>query len=406
VRRSIALVLGATALVVLCGAGGAYATWGRQPDVTPSRAATDRACEAAYVTAPTSAPETTLPALSLHQVARLDAPTAIAFHPGGVAVIGERTGRVFLDRDGSIGVAPVIDLSEDTAETGDAGLLNLAYDPSGEWLYVYRATAELDEVLTAYPSPGGVPDPDGEVTILTIDHPPSPMHHGGGLAFGPDGALYIGTGDGGGLGDPKGHGQSLSTWLGKILRIVPTPAADSPYTVPDDNPFVHRGGAQPEIFSYGLRNPFRLSFDRATGDLWIADVGQSCWEEIDYRAAGHQGGENFGWDRREGTHRFEGTEPGDHVLPLHDYSHKGGHCVVIGGFVYRGAAIPRLDGAYLFTDYCKGQVIALRQSGGERESLERTTVTLERPVSVAEDLDGEPWLLSLEGGVYQLEAAP
>ena len=139
--------------------------------------------------------------------------------------------------------------------------------------------------------------------IIEVDHPPSKQHHGGGLAFGPDGLLYIATGDGGGPGDPNGNAQDLRSLLGKVLRIAPTPDADHGYEVPETNPFVDTPEARPEIFSYGLRNPYRIGFDPTSGDLWIADVGQRCWEELNWRSAGTAGGENFEWDEREGSHR-------------------------------------------------------------------------------------------------------
>ena len=258
------------------------------------------------------------------------------------------------------------------------------------------------ERITAYPVIDGRPIQGRERIILDVPHPKGEQHHGGGLEFGPDGYLYISTGDGGGLGDPRGNGQRLSTLLGKLLRIDPTPAAKEPYRIPPDNPFVARRGARPEIYAYGLRNPYRFSFDAATGDLWLTDVGQSCWEELNRERRGSPPGWNFGWDHHEGTHAFEGGGSGDEVSPIFDYSHREGWCVIIGGFVYRGHAIPALDGAYLYTDYCKGRVVALREAEDGSITLEDLGVRLDRPVALIEDPDGEPWGLSLEGAVERI----
>ena len=197
-------------------------------------------------------------------------------------------------------------------------------------------------------------DPASERGVLFVDQPFS-NHNGGALAFGPDGYLYVGLGDGGSAGDPMGNAQSLSTLLGKLLRISPRPSKGEPYAIPPDNPFVGRDGARPEIWAYGLRNPWRFSFDTATGDLWIGDVGQNAWEEIDLEPAGSDGGSNFGWDRLEGTHPFEGSPAPDSIAPVFEYAHGDGSCSVTGGYVYRGERIPTLAGAYLFGDYCRGR---------------------------------------------------
>jgi glucose/arabinose dehydrogenase len=237
-----------------------------------------------------------------------------------------------------------------------------------------------------------------------VDQPYS-NHNGGNLAFGPDGYLYIGLGDGGSGGDPHGNGQSLTTLLGKMLRIDPTLLEDRPYAIPSDNPFVGREGARPEIWAYGLRNPWRYSFDRATGDLWIADVGQSAWEEIDVQSSGSDGGENYGWNRMEGDHPFEGDAPADVVRPVFEYSHDDGGCTVTGGYVYRGRAIPALARAYLFADFCLGRLEAIRlQDGGGAEH--RILGPVVRNVSsFGEDARGELYVLSLEGTVSRIAAA-
>ncbi len=422
-RRAVVACVVVTVVLGAVG-GGAWATRHRLSGPSPSRAATDRPCRRAYVSPPVRRAE---PALTVARVATLDGPSALAFEPPGalaaggagageaagvsdavgagdaVGVVGERGGRIFVLRGDDVEGEPVIDLSKDTGAEGDGGLLGLAYAPDGNWLYAYRTDAGRDEVVTAYPVRDHRPDAAGEQTILEIDHPPSDQHHGGGFAFGPDGLLYVGTGDGGGLGDPRGNAQSRATLLGKVLRIDPTPAAASPYRVPSGNPFVGQAGARPEIYALGLRNPFRLSFDQGSGDLWIGDVGQSCWEELDRLERGGTGGENLGWDHREGSHPFEGGGPGGFVDPVHTMAHRDGWCAVVAGFAYRGEARRDLDGAFLFTDFCKGDVLAWRDEPGAAPALVDLDLEVDSPVALVPGPGGEPWLLSLDGDVYRAE---
>ncbi len=232
--------------------------------------------------------------------------------------VTEQSGRVRAIRDGRLAARPVLDLTADTTAAGEQGLLGLAFAPDGAHLYVDYTDRSGDTHIDEFAMNGLVADPASRRNLLVVDQP-QPNHNGGQLAFGPDGYLYIGLGDGGAADDegpghaPGGNGQSLETLLGKILRIDPTPTASAPYTVPADNPFVGTSGAKPEIWAYGLRNPWRFSFDADTGDLWIGDVGQNEWEEVDHapatngRDAGR--GDNFGWNRLEGTHRTAARHP-------------------------------------------------------------------------------------------------
>jgi glucose/arabinose dehydrogenase len=400
------------AVVVVSGAAiyaTVWAIWFRVGGPTLSRQAADRHCERAFVEPAVAEPGTSVPALRLEQVASLEGPATVAFWPQdpSIGVVGERAGVLLALTDGEVDRAePLVDVSADTMQRGDGGLISVAYSPDGEWLYVWRADAAWDDRLDAYPTPGGVPQAEGERNILLIDHPKSDQHHGGGLAFGPDGFLYVGVGDGGGLGDPNGNGQDLSTLLGKLLRLDPTPAADQPYRIPADNPFVDRDGARPEIYAYGLRNPFRLSFDSETGDLWLPDVGHSCWEEINFEPAGEPGGWNFGWDYFEGTHPFQGQGPGRYEEPIHDYAHLSGHCVIVGGYRYHGRAVPELEGAFLYSDYCEGGLLAIWYDPAAPRRIEATNVDIARPVAIYEGPDGEPWIASLDGGLFRLEVDP
>ena len=340
--------------------------------------------------------------VSLQRVATVEQPLAIAIRTGDPSLyVAEKTGRVVAIRDGRVAAHPVLDLSNAVSLGGEQGLLGLAFSPDGRYLYVNYTDVNGDTRIVGYAMRGDRAVPASRRQVLFVDQPYD-NHNGGDLVFGPDGDLYIGLGDGGSGGDPQGNGQSLGTLLGKMLRIDPTPTGPEPYRVPADNPFVNDAGARPEIWAYGLRNPWRYSFDPATGDLWIADVGQSAWEEIDRVPAGSPGGENFGWNLLEGTHRYAGAAPPGAVPPVYEYPHTGGGCVVIGGDVYRGSAIPALVGAYVFADFCLGTLQAIRiQPDGAVEHLD-LGATLPNVSSFGTDGAGELYATSLDGGVYRL----
>jgi glucose/arabinose dehydrogenase len=252
------------------------------------------------------------------------------------------------------------------------------------------------------PMNGDVADASKRRDVLTVDQP-YPNHNGGQVIFGPDGMLYIGLGDGGSAGDPRGNAQNTGVLLGKILRINPKASGGSAYTVPSNNPFVSDANARPEIWMYGLRNPWRFTFDRADGDLWIADVGQGTWEEIDYSPAG-ESGTNWGWDRREGAHPFEGDAPANAVDPLFEVNHSDGYCAIIGGYVYRGTKIPALRGAYVWSDSCKSDVQALVRDGTKADNR-NLGVSTSSIVSFGEDRDGELYAVSLAGSIFRLDPA-
>ncbi len=258
-----------------------------------------------------------------------------------------------------------------------------------------------DTVIARYLASGDRADPASEVILLRIPQPFA-NHNGGALAFGPDGYLYIGTGDGGSGGDPQGNGQSVNTLLGKILRLDVD--GGEPYAVPADNPFAGSGGGAPEIWAYGLRNPWRIAFDGPTGDLYIGDVGQNRWEEIDVVPAGAPGGANFGWNVREGLHAYAGDSSAGLVDPAAEYSHDLG-CSVTGGVVVRDPALPAWDGTYLYGDYCSGRVWGLRRSADGawlNGPLFETGVSIS---SFGEGSDGRVYLLDYAGTIYRLAAA-
>lgn len=344
------------------------------------------------------------PQLRLEPVLDLPGASAMAFLPDGRAFVAQLTGAIWaMDPSGRLSDAPVVDLSARTKAVSDAGMLGLAVDPAGEWLYVHHNDERGDGTVRAYPLEDGVPDPSGGTVLMVVDQP-STQHNGGDVRFGPDGYLYVTFGDGGGLGDPFHNSQDLSTVLGSLVRLEPRPGEDPPARPAPGNPWEDGPGDAAWAYLYGTRNPFRFSWDRETGDLWIPDLGQQCVEEINVVPAGSGGGQNLGWSVVEGTRPFLGEvdDVVDHHAPLFEYRHDVGLCAVVGGFVYRGAAVEELRGRYVFTDLCDGAVMTL-----DPVSLVATrhpTAATSRPVAFAEDPAGELYVLSLEDGVFRLTA--
>jgi len=356
-----------------------------------------------------SAPQLAAVNVRLTPVAQLDDPTAFATRAGNNALyVTEQVGRVRAVRNNQLVPDPVLDITAQVRSGGEQGLLGLAFSADGNKLYVHYTNSDGDTRLDEYTMSGETADTGTRRQLLSAPGL-QPNHNGGEVNFGPDGMLYLGLGDGGAGGDrgeghaPGGNGQSLDTLLGKILRIDPTPSGGRPYTIPDDNPFAN-GGGRPEIWAYGLRNPWKFSWDRETDDLWIADVGQNEWEEIDFVAGGRAAGFNFGWNRLEGNHEFEGDPPPNAVPPIFEYPLSGGACAAIGGYVYRGSRIPALNGAYLFSDYCDSRIRAIVQQDGritdERDLAEGNQVT-----AFGEDQNGELYVLSQGDGLQRIDPA-
>ncbi|MBI5136109.1 MAG: PQQ-dependent sugar dehydrogenase [Nitrospirae bacterium] len=357
-------------------------------------------------------------ALALHEEAAGFSQPVLLTHGGdgsGRRYVVEQAGRIHvLEPDGTR--RTFLDLRDRIRSGGERGLLGLAFHPrfaKNRRFFVYYTDTHGDIVvaaLTTLPDRSGGGDPASLTPLLTIPNPAA-NHNGGMLAFGPDGYLYIGTGDGGGAGDPFQTAQNSVSYLGKLLRIdVDGAAGKQPYRIPADNPFAGRTNYRPEIWAYGLRNPWRFSFDRRNGDLFVADVGQDDWEEINHQPADGKGGEDYGWSHMEGRHCFPPPSTSskrscDHgTLPVAEYGHDEG-CSVTGGYVYRGTLIPRLEGVYLYADYCSGHVWGLTRDGDAFLPARYLETDL-RISSFGEDEAGELYLLDHRGGgVYRIVPA-
>jgi glucose/arabinose dehydrogenase len=341
--------------------------------------------------------------------------------PVGITSAGDGSGRLFITlQAGQILVydgvqllpTPFLDISSLVSCCGEQGLLGLAFHPNyarNRFFYVNYTNAAGDTVIARYraSAASNVAKPQSARILLTIPQPFS-NHNGGQLQFGPDGYLYIGTGDGGSGGDPQNNGQNLGTLLGKILRIdVNGVNRRGSYAIPADNPFVNTPKARGEIWDFGLRNPWRFSFDRLTGAMFIGDVGQGNWEEIDFQSRRGKGGKNYGWRLMEGKHCFNpatGCNPGSLAQPILEYDHSLG-CAVTGGYRYRGTRLPQLFGSYLFGDLCSGLIWkATRTSGHQWVS----TILFDSPYTIStfgEDESGELYVAhyaqNAAGAVYR-----
>lgn len=344
--------------------------------------------------------------VGLRLVGEYAEPLAALSRPGDSRLfLLEREGRVVpIDPESGKTNRAILDISDEVSTDVERGLLGGAFSPDGTVLYLHYSDRDGDTQLERWNlDAAGAIDRASRTPLFSLEQP-FPNHNGGQVAIGPDGYLYLGLGDGGAADDPLGAGQDTSTTLGAILRIDPDGVdsdSGTPYLIPGDNPFVAGGGA-PEIFLWGVRNPWRFSFDRATGDLWIGDVGQGELEEVTVLRLADGGGlgANLGWNLREGSQSFAGDEPADHVAPIYEYNHDDGNCSITGGYVYRGNAIPELAGTYLYADYCVGELVAVDQSGNATPL--GLIVEDRNVVSFAEDNDGELYVISEAGLLFEL----
>ena len=386
------MIAAGAALLLLAGCGG-----GSEDPNTASQASTSTGTRAAPRTGT---------GVKLAQIGEFDHPDYIAQAPGTSDLyVVERPGRLRIVRDGKVLTDPALDITDQVVAEGEQGLLSVAFDPSfpdSRLLYLYFTGNDQNQHVVEYRARAdGTVEAGSAREVLKMDDFAS-NHNGGLLLFGPDGHLYIGTGDGGLAGDPERNGQDLGSLLGKLLRIDPKEAAGKPYSVPAENPFAGRRGARPEICDYGLRNPWRFSFDGATGDLLIGDVGQSAEEEIDFRSAGQVCGNNFGWSAFEGNGRFNSDQeaPGA-IPPILTYGHDRG-CSVTGGYVVRDPQLPALAGRYVYGDYCESALRSLIPRRGRAQGDRPLGLHLSSLVSFGEDADGHIYVVSLDGPVYRL----
>jgi len=367
------------------------------------------------------------PVISFNSVINNTSPTGGAVtNPIDIVNAGDGTNRLFIVQQGGIikvyNQSPVSFIGDFLTVTGitsggERGLLSMAFHPdykNNGYLFVYYTNASGDIELARYHTPAATPnaaDPNSKQVLLTIPHPGQSNHNGGKLNFGADGYLYFATGDGGGGGDVPNNAQTGSVLLGKMLRInvgITEPAA---YTIPSDNPFLAPGdGIRDEIWAFGLRNPFRWSFDRLTHDMWIADVGQDAWEEVNFRTNGNTSGLNYGWHCKEGTHDYNGgcalsAGVGVYAPPLLDYPHDNatGGFAVIGGYVYRGTLSPAIYGYYIFADEVSSNVWLLPPNGAAVDTIEFRNA-LAQISSFGEGENGELYVASLGGQIYNVVA--
>ena len=389
-----------------CGSGsskGATTTTGTRPAITDAPTTTTTVAASTTVAA---APDFARAKIKLTLVSGgLNRPVAFSPRRGTKTLyVANQTGDVRAIVNGHLSPTRVLDLRGAVSTGNEQGLLGITFSPDGTHLYVSYTDTNGNSVIQEYAMNGDVANIASRRRLLSVDQPFA-NHNGGEVLTGPDGMLYIGLGDGGSEGDPQNNGQNQKTLLSKILRINPKATATGPYSVPSDNPFVNNPNARPETWDWGLRNPWRFSFDRTTGDLWVGDVGQNAWEEIDFATAG-TGGLNFGWSLREGTHNYKGARPVGEVDPVYEYSHAAGGVAVTGGYVYRGARIPDLVGSYVFADYAEGNITALQQHNGRVTAHRELDHSITSGISsFGQDNRGELYALDLSGKLWRIDPA-
>jgi glucose/arabinose dehydrogenase len=437
--RAPLVVAGAaiTALVLLtaCGSSADDATThGSVPGTAPliESAGGDYSSTGATLPAPIAVPTLDGIALKLDHIGDVHEPVALISRSGtDTLYVAQKDGRIKtinvqkqLDKDGKVTKATyqvnggtLLDISRSTNDSGERGMLGLAFSSDGRKMYVDYTDRNGAVTVDEYRMNDDQVDVRSQRNLLRLDHP-EPNHNGGQIVFGPDGFLYVGVGDGGGQGDPNKNGQNVHTLYGKILRIDPEGQnGSSPYAAPAGNPFQNGQAGAPEVWTFGLRNPWRFSFDKVTKDLWIGDVGQDTNEEIDFLPAVQGGagrGANLGWSLMEGSQPYNGgSPPAGYTPPIFDYSHANGSCSVTGGYVYRGKAMFSLLGVYLYADYCNGEIRMLLRKPDNKLDERGTGLTVPKGnlesngsiTSFGQDNDGELYVLSAAGGIYKIEPA-
>ena len=351
------------------------------------------------------------PSLNAIRVGEAEQPMVLISRPGrDDFFLGERKGQIKATKvndDGSLTIGEtLLDLSDEVSTAGEGGLLGMAFSKDGNEIFVNYTAKPMATKVSSFPLINGIPSSGikSEKKIIEISQP-YPNHNGGHLLVDDDGFLLVGMGDGGAGNDPHGHGQDTSTLHGAILRIDSSTPIGTPYLIPSDNPFLGQGSAfLPEIFLYGLRNPWRFDFDPSNGDLWIADVGQDSIEEINLlKADSYTSGSNFGWASMEGSVKRVDSNPLiSYHEPVHEYDHGDGRCSIIGGVVVRDGNLEGLEGAFIFSDLCDGKIRALVLNG-EQWIDHDLEAFVELPISFTRASDGTIYVLSANGGIFRLE---
>jgi glucose/arabinose dehydrogenase len=404
---AVALVVG----VALAGCGSGDSDDGASSTAAPSSAA----ATSSSTTGTTATTAQARRGVRLVKVGSFSNPVHVTQPPGDTRrlMVVEQPGRIMVVRGGKTLDEPFLDIRGSVEYGGEQGLLSVAFPPdyqqSGRFYVYYTASGAADNRIVEYRrTTADRADPSSARVVLTMPNLEA-NHNGGLLLFGPDGLLYAGTGDGGGGNDQhgaKGNAQNLASPLGKLLRIDPAASGGRPYRIPSSNPFAGRAGARGEIYAYGLRNPWRFSFDRRTGDLAIGDVGQDQVEEIDFARRGRARGVNYGWRPWEGRRRnFDEPAPGA-VFPVIQHTHSAGFCSITGGYVVRDATVPSLAGRYVYSDDCDSRIRVATLRAGRQTSgrVLGGLPQLSQVVSFGEDTRGRVYVVSLSGPVYRFAA--
>ncbi len=404
-RRIGVILITATAVVAGCGAGNDSNGSGSKGSDSANGA------EASQPTANTAAKK----GLKLVRIGNFDAPVYVASPPGDKRriFIVEQPGRIRVMRGGKLLKRAFLNIRSKVSYQGgedERGLLSIAFAPdyqTSRKFYINYTNNSGDTRVVEYQTSSSNADRanKGSARVLLKIKQPYANHNGGQLQFGPDKLLYIGMGDGGDGGDPDNHAQRLSSWLGKMLRIDPAPSGGKPYTVPSSNPFVGKSGARPEIYSYGLRNPWRFSFDSKTKALYIGDVGQNKYEELDYTADGKAKGANFGWSVYEGRSRYrDDISAPNSIKPILITKLSVGNCSIIGGYVVKDKNVSALKGRYVFGDYCKPSLRSLKVKNGKATSQKTYKLKVSRLSSFGVDARNRIYATSLDGPVYRISS--
>jgi glucose/arabinose dehydrogenase len=411
--RLAALAVLLAAAVAACGSGGrASGSTSTAAPAGDTTAVSDGSGSTA--TTPPARAAQARRGVRLVRIGGFSAPVYVTQAPGDNRrlFVVEQGGRIMMLRGGRKVAQPFLDISSSVLNSGEQGLLSVAFPPDYQrsglfYVYYTERSGQDNRIVEYHRTSADSADPSSARVVLQIPNL-EPNHNGGLLLFGPDGLMYVGSGDGGGANDQHGsigNAQNLGVLLGKILRIDPRASGGQPYRIPSSNPFVGRSGARGEIYAYGLRNPWRFSFDRRTGDLTIADVGQDAVEEVDFMRRGQAKGRNFGWRPWEGRRRnFNQPAPGA-VFPVIQHTHASGFCSITGGYIVRDPSVPSLAGRYVYSDLCDGRIRAARLRAGRRTTGRPLNLPRVSQVSsFGQDNRGRVYVVSLSGSVYRLAA--